>query len=169
MSHYQYVKNPGRYDVTVKGAGIARSKNKDTPYVFLECETDSGERITAERWLTESEVEAGKKTQRQRTINELRMAFGFNDDFHTLKEQVVGKRCSITVEMQEYNGKEYAKVAWVNALGGGFARAELNDDDFIAQLNATAARLPRPAGVPAPPEAVARRLADPFKDEEVPF
>ena len=93
--------------VTVASAEVGESKTKGTPGVFFKFENDEGQ-IEGELWLSGGALE--------RSLNTLREAFAFNDDFATFTEQVTGKQCVIEVEMQEYKGKNYPKVKWINAV-----------------------------------------------------
>lgn len=55
----------------------------------------------------------------ERTIESLRYIGFTGDDLTTLAEQPLDQMVTITVEHNEYNEKTYARVAFVNALGGG--------------------------------------------------
>jgi hypothetical protein len=55
----------------------------------------------------------------ERTIQALRYCGFRGDDLMTVNEQALDQAVSITVEHAEYNGKISAKIAWVNAPGGG--------------------------------------------------
>lgn len=160
---------PGRHTVTVTAAEVGESKKKSTPGVFFEFRNEEGETIDGSLWLTESCLE--------RTINTLREAFGFNDDFTTLSDQCVGKECSITVEMEADQNdatKEWPRVKWINPIRTTNKPAA---GGLLASLSAKAKAIARPAGAPPPnpkTSLVARppaapKPATPPIDEDVPF
>jgi hypothetical protein len=124
--------------VTVIAAEVSESKNTSTPGVFFTFENDEG-KIDGNLWLSGGAYE--------NSLNRLRKAFAFNDDFPTLPEQVIGKQCMIEVEMEEYKGKSYPKVKWINAVQ---TAAKPAAGDLLARLTKLAKETPRPADAPKP-------------------
>ncbi|HTJ77683.1 MAG TPA: hypothetical protein VL357_01685 [Rariglobus sp.] len=162
--------NPGRYTATVSKADVGESTKKGTPGVFFTFKTEDGE-IDGALWLSERAYE--------RTLNTLRECFGFNDDFASLAQQVEGRECSITVEMEADEkdpNKEWPRVKWINPIR---AAAKPVAGGLLAKLTAQARTIAKPAGMPAPqPKAApaARPAAAPKAptgqgeiDEDVPF
>lgn len=166
-----YIQDAGRYTVTVKDVDFGESKEKKTPFLGIAFETDGGDGIEANLYFGDVKSTKDNKTSTERVVNMLRTVFGFDDNFETIHGQLVGKRCSITVELEEHNGKEYARVKWINAER---SRQPIADEkNFLAQLSAKAARIARPAGLP-PPQKYTPPPAPPAEaqgntDEDVPF
>lgn len=158
MSTIQSGKN---IQVTVASAEVAESKTKGTPGVFFTFENEEG-KIDGELWLSGGAIE--------RSLNTLREAFSFNDDFVTLSEQCVGKPCVITVEDKEYKGKFYPKVKWINAVR---TAAKPAAGGLLARLSAQAKGIARPADAPKPNPKVTPRptiaAQEPAKDDGQPF
>lgn len=70
------------------------------------------------------------------TVKSLVEAFGWDRNLDALGKLLdsgpfVGKECEITVEDEEYKGKIYPKVKWLNRVGGG---ARMLAKDGIAAL-----------------------------------
>lgn len=133
------IENPGRYSATVSSAEFGESQN-GTPFLALSFNTDQGESITGWLYLSEKALPGSLRT--------LRDAFEFDNDFDTVLEQVNNKPCSITVELEEYEGKERLKVKWINAPRT--SKPIDNQGDFLKALSAKAARIPREAPKTAP-------------------
>lgn len=71
-----------------------------------------------------------------RTVKTLVEVFGWDRNLDALGKLLdsgpfVGKECEITVEDEEYNGKTYPKIKWLNRAGGG---ARMLAKDGIAAL-----------------------------------
>lgn len=97
---------PGRYLGKAESAEITKSKNKGTPGALLLLRNDAGDHIYHTLWLSDGALE--------NSVNTLKEVFGFDGNFETINDQVKGKECSFTVEMEEYEGKEYPRVKWLN-------------------------------------------------------
>lgn len=143
------IQNPDRYEVTVKSAEFGETKN-GTPYLALEFITEASDTILG--WLYLSDKALGN------SLKTLRDAFGFDGDFDSVINQVVSKPCSITVELEEYEGKERLKVKWINPARS--SKPIDNQAAFLKALSAKAARIPAGAArtVPAPAKAPLRPL-----------
>ena len=161
--------------VTVQSAEFGESENTGTPFLNLYLVDADNNGIGAWLYLSEKALQYSLKT--------LRDAFGFDGNFETAVEQVTGKECSITCEMEpDQNGNDKLRVKWINAPRNS---APINDQaSFLKTLSAKAARIPAKAPAAAaptrtPPAAkapVAQRPATkpiPPKtegiDEDVPF
>lgn len=131
----------------------------------------------------------------KRTIESLRYCGFKGDELATLLTQKINQEVSITVEHNEWDGKVTARVAWVNAAGGGGIKLAkpLGTDQLrlfsakmkmhvkgVAEVNAPAAAAPAPAAQPAtpPPEPAEDRGDDPWRssagapppgDSDIPF
>jgi hypothetical protein len=134
------IESAGRYPATVTAANFGETEN-GTPYLYLALAIESGASISAWLYLTEKALEGTTKT--------LRDAFGFDGNFETACDQVVGKKCSITVESEEYNGKESLKVKWINALR--VVNPIKDQSTFLKTLTLKAARIPAKASPGAAP------------------
>lgn len=143
------IQNPDRYPVTVKSAEFGETKT-GTPYLALEFITTESNTITG--WLYLSEKALGN------SLKTLRDAFNFDGKFETVIDQVLAKPCSITVELEEYEGKERLKVKWINAARS--SKPIDNQAAFLKALSAKAARIPAGAErtVPAPANVPLRPL-----------
>jgi hypothetical protein len=143
------LKTAGRHAATATQCEIDEPEGKAASVRIL-FHTDTGEEITA--WLSlKTEYGAGKqKSAFDITLDTLRSAFGFDDNFETLPSQVEGKECDIVTEFETYNGKERLRVKFVNPPGGGMKAATPPRVSTLAALSAQAKRIARPAGAPKP-------------------
>lgn len=151
------INNAGRHEVTVKTATFGESPNH-TPFVELSFENDQHETLSGWLYLSEAAFE--------RSVKALRDAFGFDNNFETLPAQVVNKRCAITTEFEEHEGKTRLKVKWINALRSVIP---LKDGSALKKFSAQAARIPveqraKAAAAPKAPPApqAAAKGEDPF-------
>lgn len=92
-----------------------------------------------------------KKDSMERTLKSLRYAGFRGDDLTDLPEQPLDLKVSITVEHQEFDGKTYARVAWVNRPGGAGVKlaSPMKGDklrNFAAQMRRHAQQVPEIAG-----------------------
>ncbi len=137
-----------------------------TPGLRLPLEVTSGEckgtQVEYIAWLSHAALDRSVKT--------LADVFGWDGNLAALSQLVdsgpfVGRECEITVEDEEYNGKMYPKIKWLNKAGGGNSAKPLAKDavaEMVAKLNATAMKLaaepkddatkPAPKSVPKPPK-----------------
>jgi hypothetical protein len=142
------IKNPGRYTATVESAELGQSE-KGTPFLALACKNEAGDELTAYLYLSDAAVERSVKT--------LREVFAFDNNFETVVQQVTGRTCSIVVEMETFEGKERAKIKWVNTVGGSTSKPLDNAASLLAQLSAKAKRIPAAApSAASAPRAAAR-------------
>jgi hypothetical protein len=152
----------GKHQATVTGAFLSES-SKGTPCVQIEFDA-SGDTTTAWLYLSDAAFERAVKT--------LRDAFGFDDDFETLPDQLVGKQCQIVVEEEaDDKGVLRPRVKWINSLRSA-PRPLSNAEVLTAKLSAKASRIAREVGAatraPAPAAKPGVR-APAFNADGVPF
>lgn len=108
---------------------LQRSKDKGTPYICLPLEVigkdvDAGKTIAWNGWLSDKAFD--------RTIDTLIEVFGFDGDmarFHDGGQGLEGMKCQIVTEFQEYNGKKYTKVKYLNKAGYVHEVSKLDADE----------------------------------------
>jgi hypothetical protein len=152
----------GKHQATVTGAFLSES-SKGTPCVQIEFDAN-GEATTAWLYLSDAAFERAVKT--------LRDAFGFDDDFETLPDQLIGKQCQIVVEEEaDDKGVLRPRVKWINSLRSA-PRPLSNAEVLTAKLSAKASRIAREVGAatraPAPAAKPGVR-APAVNADEVPF
>jgi hypothetical protein len=182
----KYIDEAGTYTALVvkpKLGWFDVSEKKGTPYLRLplqvideECNGNQvNHYIVAEFYLTEKTLE--------RVVDTFRNAFGVSADFLKRLQEgddtiIVGHECSIVVELESYNGKEYAKVKWLNNING---QPKVSSDELtnlIASLSKKAVALTqakaaqaqaesRPRAEAARPKAPAKQVSD--DDDDIPF
>jgi hypothetical protein len=153
---------PGKHQATVTGAFLSES-SKGTPCVQIEFDA-AGETATAWLYLSDAAFERAVKT--------LRDAFGFDDDFETLPDQLIGKQCQIVVEEEaDDKGNLRPRVKWINPLRSA-PRPLSNAEVLTAKLSAKASRIAREVGAAARAPAPAAKpgvRAPAVKDDGAPF
>lgn len=122
-------------------------------------------------WISHAAIAGSMKT--------LKKAFSFNGDLRLLSGisdgPWVGKECEVVCEEQEYNGKVFVKIAYLNPVGGsGSALAKDATAALIAKLTAecmAAAESSQDDEKPAhkPKAAKADPDLDVLSDQEIPF
>ncbi len=140
------LQNPGRYQAAVQRAEFG-SASTGTPYLYLDLLTQSDEQIGAYLYLSERALES--------TVRTLREAFAFDGNFERI-DQIVGKECSIVVEIESDEKGDRIRVRWINPLRKS---APISDHaEFLRGLTQKAARIaPRAPVAAAPTRAVAPR------------
>lgn len=106
------------YKATIIGNGLAESKEKKTPsiHIMLKAEFDLETKeavdktFYADLWLSEN--------AKQNTINTLR-AIGFegNSIAELNTPCLVGYEVEVSTYWEDYNGRQYEKVNFINAIG----------------------------------------------------
>ena len=126
----------GKHVATVTAAALSES-SKGTPCVQIEFDSN-GDTATAWLYLSDAAFERAVKT--------LRDAFGFDDDFETLPDQLIGKECQIVVEEEaDDKGVLRPRVKWINSLRSA-PRPLSNAEVLTAKLSAKASRIVRRGG-----------------------
>lgn len=125
----------GRFNVRVLHADnyIGESKT-GTVYVGLPFEvidgSQAGEHITGFLYISDNTLD--------RSIETLAECFGFNGDLNALyngESTLEGFECSITTQLETFEGKERCKVQWINPLGGGNGIKPIEPDKFTSILS----------------------------------
>lgn len=94
---------PGNHHATVIGASMKRNHNGKL-HLALDC--DLGNRIISHEMYVSTPAAAAN------TAKQIKRAFGV-ESFKDVG-QIVGKKCGLRVEHEEYNGRMQAKVRYVN-------------------------------------------------------
>lgn len=181
---YEAVAYPIETDDGPTYVQFGESKTKSTPMVVVNCEIidgeEAGRRVAYTGYFTDSTT--------QRTIESLRY-FGFKgDDLAMLVTQKLDQRVQIVIEHEDYNGKKYARVQWVNRPGGGGLKLQepLSKDGlrrFAAKMKSAVRAVPETNGTKAeggarppagrasnPPPAEDLRDEPPaLGDDDIPF
>lgn len=141
----------GRHDNCVAlNPRLVTSKDKGTPGVEMEFKNSDGDEITATLYITDGTI--------KRTVESLRHTGWRGDDFSDLSS-VGSKLCQIVVEAEEYKGKWYPRVKWVNAnesQGGASGDGQPRMDPATAKRFAAQMRgqvIAASGGKPAAPPA----------------
>lgn len=96
---------------------FGESAKKKTPLVSVMFEVirgpASGERVKWQGYFTDNDEAT------DRTIQSLRACGFTGDDLAAFIEQIVEQEVQIVVENEEYKGRHYPKVQWVNAVNTG--------------------------------------------------
>ena len=127
------LETPGRHAAKATAAEFGQSE-KGTPFIQISFETVEGS-ITGWLYLSEKALPGSLRT--------LRQAFGFDGNFETAADQIVGKDCSIVCEVENFEGADRLKVKWINSPSSTVPLD--NKDDFLKSLTAKAARIPKEA------------------------
>jgi hypothetical protein len=121
---------PGVHHATVIGAAMKRNHNGKL-HLALEC--DTGTRIINHEMYCSTPAAAAN------TAKQIKNAFGI-ESFKDVPK-IVGQKCGLRVEHEEYNGRMQAKVRYVNPDNSTEAGEEdLTglDDAFTTPANSTA-------------------------------
>jgi hypothetical protein len=131
------IKEAGDYASKVITSEFGQS-NSGTPFFTMEHVNDDGDTIRSWLYLSDEALPY--------TIKTLRDAFNFDGNFETLCDQVNQKDCRIVVKIEEYEGKERAKVQFINNINGGYKAKTLEGgNSFLKALSEKAKRIPVPA------------------------
>lgn len=148
---------------------FGKSKEKGTDYIsvafeILEPEEERGAPVPWNGYFTDKTA--------KRTLEALRYCGWKGDDLTSL-DGMGTQEVALVVELEDYDGKQYPKVAWVNRLGGAGVRIEKPMDDrekkqLAARMKSLARSLPEvkgPASEPLP-STPAVREREPGEDDE---
>ena len=122
----------GKHKARAVEGALVEVGDKQTPAVSVIFEIidgdAAGDRIKWDGWLTEKTAD--------RTMESLRYC-GWNTDMLDDLAGVTDNEVSLTIEpeVNERDGKTYARVKWVNRVGGG---ASINDMQRVAGASAKA-------------------------------
>lgn len=173
------INSAGRYKAIATKAEWGQS-NTGTNFLRISFDTDKGHIFG---WVYFSEK------SRQGTIERLREVFGISNNARSWPAEIEGKECSIVVEQGEdadgnprvnKDGTPRFDVKYINPVSQGPKPID-NEDSFLANLSAYAARMPaappkaapvRAQAAPAAARQVARPVAQPAAQadsEDEPF
>jgi len=135
-----YLQTVGSFECIVEKPDIGwigEQGEKKTPFVripLVVTEGDcKGQTTIYKAWLSDGAFD--------NTIRRLAEVFGFDGDLITLnsgRQTLAGLPCNITTEMENYQGKDRLKIAWLNPPGGGEAKPldEIKVASILTKLNA---------------------------------
>lgn len=163
----------GRFNVRVLYASnYIGESGKGTVYVGLPFEVidgpEQGQHITGYLYISDNALD--------RSIETLAECFGFNGDLNALyngETSLEGYECSITTDMETYEGRERCKVQWINPLGsGGNGMKAASAEKFNSILSRLGGRAKAIAeaelkGMPARPQPTDAAAAG--TDDNLPF
>ncbi len=151
----------GKYRAQATHAEFGESPTKGTPFIRVAFQildgAHQGDRISWDGWVTDR--------TRERVVDSLRSCgCTFPGDDITDLTGLGTQEVEIVVEIENYNGRDRAKVAWVNSLVGAVKNEQRMDDGkraafrdsmrgalFVSRTKAGAQQsLPGTAPAPAP-------------------
>lgn len=171
----------GRYVARAVRGELTAMGSAQTPLVLASFRTSDGEDVEWQGWLTDKAVD--------RTLEALRVCGWTGDDVRELPG-LDANEVEIEVQHEEFKGRIYARVRWVNALGSGSRGAGAGLSAETAAAIATGLRgkavlsrqkagerpapKPRPApqSTPAPgpfDSADRKNLGGGIADDDIPF
>lgn len=169
----KYLNQVGSFECIVQepeAGWIGEQGEKKTPFVRIPLMVNEGENkgeVTIYKaWLSDGAFD--------NTIRRLAEVFGFDGDLATLNsgaQTLAGLPCNITTEMENYQGKDRLKVAWLNPPGGGGAKPleAAKVQSILGKLNAKAKAIAKSVKAAAPVGAPVK-VADPAgESDDVPF
>jgi hypothetical protein len=161
----------GRYKARAIEAtlGLTNGNKEQVGVLFEILEGDqAGARITWYGYFHGTTPEKGAKNAK-RTLESLR-ACGWKGDDLTNLDGVTECEVELQVERDTYEGKERAKVAWVNKIGGIAMKSPLTGgaaQAFAAKMRGLAMSVK--AEVPEPPPVQTPQQAMGIQDDDIPF
>lgn len=123
----------GTFTATVVSADFYYTKNgNEAVAIGLQIDNDNpevaGEVVSWRGFFTEKAL--------KQTIKSLRTIGWEGNDLSTI-DKTIGHRVSVVVEMEEFEGKQYPRVQWINPLGG----MSINNAMGASEKKAFAARM----------------------------
>lgn len=161
---------PGNYTAKVDNYGLAESGEKKTPYLNVRFMlSDTGETVYWNGWLTEKNA---SRVITSLTEAELLTTKNFMDlaDGPASNGIDMNKECNIAVINESTDtGKIFAKVSFVNPLGGKAMQQGLAKSEAISKL----AGLNLDAEIAAAEQTTGKKIAKPVNNEftadDIPF
>ncbi len=157
----------GIFDAIVLDHGLDEG-DTGTPFAWAKFKTDHGN-ITGFFYLSERAAEYSAQKIDAMGFTGMRL-----EDFNTEPPSCRGNKCEIVVNNEMYDGKERAKVAFVNKPGGG--GVQLNKSAKVAAsvgaLNGLLAKVRKESGTQADAAGAAGAASDesPYDDDsDIPF
>jgi len=160
---YQALHPAGRFEATVLDHGLSESKT-GTPSVWIKFETEHGH-ITYFGYLTDKAAEYAVRALRAAGFEGTDMAEV--DDGQCM----IGNKCIVVVEHEDYENETRAKVRWVNSLRGPRDPAKTQAiAQTVRRFNPLLKAKPAKAHAPAEPPPSSGPPAGPaVADDEIPF
>ena len=157
----------GKYRAKAKAWLLTEIGERSTPAVSVEfsflAPEYASEGIAWDGWLTENAY--------ARTVESLRHC-GWEGDDVTDLQGLDANEVELVVEAEEYEGKTYPRVKWVNRLGGIATKPPMSADRtkaFAAEMRAKIRALDAAGGRKPAPKAAQRPEPPPMTDEDLPF
>lgn len=122
------LENGKKYKVAIVGSYVGESKEKKTPYIGLELETECGEFIDWVQYLTDGTLERATKTMIElgfigKDFSDLSNPKKQVEDLFNFPAKILAEIEHETWQNVEGEEKVKAVVKWLNA-GGGMARVD---------------------------------------------
>lgn len=157
------VVSPGKYTAKIKDYGLGTTQNGDPKAMILFTFKDQNGQDRELTWT--GSLKEGRA--REITIDALLVCGLKGDELSTLASGVEGSALSADQEVQidvmteEYEGKAYSKIKWVNRLGGAAFREKMNHGMAVQKM----------AGLNLKADVAARRKETGVTDkkEDLPF
>jgi hypothetical protein len=159
--------NPGKYTAIAREWKLGETDNTHTPFIGVQFElldeSVAGVTMNWSGWLSDAAID--------RTLESLRACGWRGKDISDLTG-IGDRRVTVTVDNEEYKGKTFPRIKFVNMLGGGLKVGTALAPDKMRELVATskikAASLPvHPIDADAP-KAKKNDVAD-QGDDGIPF
>jgi hypothetical protein len=155
----------GAWKARAREAALATA-GTGTPQLGIDFEIlegpSQGQHITAYLYFGEGSFD--------RTIESIRLCGWKGTNLADLTG-ITDNEVRIVVEQEEYNGKLYQKVKWINALGGVAVQNRMNAGeaaDFAARMRGRIAAMAQGQRPTAPPSRAAQTTI-PQSDDDIPF
>lgn len=120
----------------------------------------------------------------ERSLKSLRYCGWDGDDLESISSEQLHNLVQVTIEHQEYEGKTYPRIVWVNQLGGLAIKTKMDESTkraFAQRMRGLAMKIPRslangvksedrPTQQPSPQQENRDDFAPPeHTDDELPF
>jgi len=123
---------PGKYIAKIDSYKIDTKGQKNTPCLTVKFTvTETGQSVYWDAWLTEKTIDRVIKTLGDTKLLETKNFADLAKGSGLSKDQEV----EIVVVNEEYNGKTYSKVDFVNVIGGGAMKSGLAEAEAISVLS----------------------------------
>lgn len=169
---------PGRYSAKVKDYGISDSK-AGKPLIMILFEVQDGVGGTREM-IYRGSLNEGKA--REMTFDALMVCGLKGDDISLVAHGAPGnaldseKTVSVVIQNEEYEGKTYSKIAFVNEPGGAAFQKKMDAGDAVTKLAGmnlknefAARRIEKGVKSPDPKPLTAPGHVPSLTDDQIPF
>jgi len=115
------INNEGTYEVTIKDLRFEQT-SEIPPQIAIKIDgvTDEGDYATGSLFLSAKIIQGGKykgKKLWETTLDTLKK-LGMKSDNPKDAKELIGSRCKFVMQYNEYNGKTYLQVAFINPVTG---------------------------------------------------